>query len=194
MADSGGATSVVHANGMTRAPLLLVGSAAEAAEIKTWAEGEEGFGELKAAFDSTSRFGRLQSIQVTTAGRNVWIRFKCGTGDAMGMNMITKGVAAALDHMKATRFPQARLLALSGNLCTDKKPAAINWVDGRGKSVTVECRIPADVVRSVLKTSTDRMVDLNVRKNLIGSAMAGSIGGFNAHASNLVTAVFLATG
>jgi hydroxymethylglutaryl-CoA reductase (NADPH) len=31
-------------------------------------------------------------------------------------------------------------------------------------------------------------------KNLIGSAMAGSIGGFNAHAANLVAATFLATG
>merc|ERR1712194_10726 len=35
---------------------------------------------------------------------------------------------------------------------------------------------------------------VNIDKNLIGSALAGSIGGFNAHASNIVTAVFLATG
>merc|ERR1719321_561711 len=38
------------------------------------------------------------------------------------------------------------------------------------------------------------MVECNQRKNLVGSAMAGSIGGFNAHAANMVTAVFLATG
>jgi hydroxymethylglutaryl-CoA reductase (NADPH) len=38
------------------------------------------------------------------------------------------------------------------------------------------------------------MVELNVNKNLIGSAMAGSIGGFNAHAANIVAAIFLATG
>ena len=31
-------------------------------------------------------------------------------------------------------------------------------------------------------------------KNLEGSAMAGSIGGFNAQAANVVTAIFLATG
>ena len=31
-------------------------------------------------------------------------------------------------------------------------------------------------------------------KNLVGSSIAGSIGGNNAHASNIVTAVFLATG
>jgi hydroxymethylglutaryl-CoA reductase (NADPH) len=31
-------------------------------------------------------------------------------------------------------------------------------------------------------------------KNLIGSAMAGAMGGFNAHAANIVAAMFLATG
>ena len=35
---------------------------------------------------------------------------------------------------------------------------------------------------------------VNTKKNLIGSAMAGSVGGFNAHAANILTAVFLATG
>src|SRR5258708_31472022 len=31
-----------------------------------------------------------------------------------------------------------RVPALSGNYCTDKKPAAINWIEGRGKSVVAE--------------------------------------------------------
>ncbi|XP_047175145.1 3-hydroxy-3-methylglutaryl-coenzyme A reductase 2-like [Vigna umbellata] len=31
-------------------------------------------------------------------------------------------------------------------------------------------------------------------KNLTGSAIAGALGGFNAHASNIVSAVFIATG
>ena len=38
------------------------------------------------------------------------------------------------------------------------------------------------------------MCDLNIAKNLTGSALAGSIGGFNAHAANIVTAIFIATG
>lgn len=37
-------------------------------------------------------------------------------------------------------------------------------------------------------------MNLNVAKNYIGSAMAGSIGGFNAQAANIVTAIYLATG
>merc|ERR1712070_230955 len=76
----------------------------------------------------------------------------------------------------------------------DKKPSAINWIEGRGKSAVCEAIIRGDVVERVLKTTVSDLVETNVAKNLIGSAMAGSIGGTNAHASNIVTALFLATG
>ena len=36
---------------------------------------------------------------------------------------------------------------------------------------------PEQIVESVLKTSVDALVEVNNRKNLVGSAMAGSIGG-----------------
>jgi len=84
-----------------------------------------------------------------------------------------------------------------GNFCTDKKPAAVNWVEGRGKSVVAEAIIPAHVVKSVLKTSTSALVDLNISKNLIGSAIAGSIGrdtllsGFSLTVFFLVSDIFL---
>lgn len=67
-------------------------------------------------------------------------------------------------------------------------------IEGRGKSVVCDAVIPSKVVKNVLKTSVSALVDLNVNKNLIGSAMAGSIGGFNAHAANVVSAIFIATG
>merc|ERR1711862_475926 len=92
------------------------------------------------------------------------------------------------------QFPTLSLVALSGNMCTDKKAAATNWIEGRGKSIVVEAFIPKETVRSILKTDVSSMVSTNIQKNLVGSAMAGAIGGFNAHASNMVTAIFLATG
>jgi len=54
--------------------------------------------------------------------------------------------------------------------------------------------LKGEIIQNILKTSVAQLVNLNYSKNLIGSAMAGSIGGFNAHASNIVTALFLATG
>lgn len=82
----------------------------------------------------------------------------------------------------------------SGNFCSDKKPAAVNWIEGRGKSVVCEAIIKEEVVKKVLKTNVAALVELNMLKNLTGSAVAGSLGGFNAHASNVVTAVYIATG
>ncbi|CAH2297207.1 3-hydroxy-3-methylglutaryl-Coenzyme A reductase [Pelobates cultripes] len=189
----GGAHSRVLADGMTRGPVVRLPSACDAAEVKTWLDSAEGFKVMKDAFDSTSRFARLGRLQTSVAGKNLYIRFQSKTGDAMGMNMISKGTEKALSRLQE-EFPELHVLAVSGNYCTDKKPAAINWIEGRGKSVVCEAIIPAKVVREVLKTSTEALVEVNINKNLVGSAMAGSIGGFNAHAANIVTAIYIACG
>lgn len=81
-----------------------------------------------------------------------------------------------------------------GNFCSDKKAAAVNWIEGRGKSVVCEAIIKEEVVKKVLKTSVEALVELNMLKNLTGSAVAGALGGFNAHASNIVSAIYIATG
>ncbi|XP_075038053.1 3-hydroxy-3-methylglutaryl-Coenzyme A reductase [Mixophyes fleayi] len=189
----GGAHSRILADGMTRGPVVRLPTACEAAEVKSWIDSAEGFKAIKDVFDSTSRFARLGRLQASVAGRNLYIRFQAKTGDAMGMNMISKGTEKALSRLQE-EFPELQVIAVSGNFCTDKKPAAINWVEGRGKSVVCEAIIPANVVREVLKTSTAALVEVNISKNLIGSAMAGSIGGYNAHAANVVTAVYIACG
>jgi len=193
ISQGSGASSTITRDGITRAPCIRMKSAKEAAELKIWCEIPQNFLTLKAAFESTTSFGKLQSAQVTVAGKNAYVRLCCFSGDAMGMNMVSKGSLAVIDLLKE-KFPTLDLLALSGNMCTDKKAAAINWIEGRGKSVVVESIIPKDVVHATLKTDVKKIVTVNINKNLIGSAMAGSIGGFNAHASNIVSAVFLATG
>uniref|UniRef100_A0A4W2D6R3 3-hydroxy-3-methylglutaryl-coenzyme A reductase n=1 Tax=Bos indicus x Bos taurus TaxID=30522 RepID=A0A4W2D6R3_BOBOX len=188
----GGASSRVLADGMTRGPVVRFPRACDSAEVKAWLETPEGFTVIKEAFDSTSRFARLQKLHMSVAGRNLYIRFQSRSGDAMGMNMISKGTEKALSKLQEY-FPEMQILAVSGNYCTDKKPAAINWIEGRGKSVVCEAVIPAKVVREVLKTTTEAMIEVNIN-NLVGSAMAGSIGGYNAHAANIVTAIYIACG
>lgn len=188
----GGANTVLTADGMTRGPCVEFPNISQAAECKRWVE-EYGREVVMAAFNSTSRFARLRKLKVTLAGKLVFIRFSTTTGDAMGMNMISKGCEKALAAI-SEQFPEMQIISLSGNFCTDKKPAAINWIDGRGKSVVSEAIIPGEVVEKTLKTTVAALVELNISKNLIGSAMAGSVGGFNAHAANILTAIYIATG
>jgi hydroxymethylglutaryl-CoA reductase (NADPH) len=190
---AGGCYSVVMKDAITRAPCVRMPSAMRAAAVKRWVGSPDNYRLLEQAFNSTTNYGKLASCEATVAGRNVYLRFNCMSGDAMGMNMVSKGCLKAIDVLQA-EFPDLVLIAISGNMCTDKKPAAINWIMGRGKSIVVEAIIPESVVTSVLKSSVAAMIETNTQKNHIGSAMAGAVGGFNAHAANIVTAVFLATG
>ncbi|KAF4585929.1 3-hydroxy-3-methylglutaryl-coenzyme a reductase [Ophiocordyceps camponoti-floridani] len=191
---AGGADTVLTADGMTRGPCVSFPSLVRAARAKNWLDSEAGWETMRRAFESTSSYARLKSIKTAMAGSQLFIRFKASTGDAMGMNMMSKGVEKALDVMTASGFDDMTVTSVSGNYCTDKKASALNWIEGRGKSVVAEAVIPPEVVRSVLKTDVDSLVELNTSKNLVGSAMAGCLGGFNAHAANIVAALFLATG
>ncbi|XP_010927300.1 3-hydroxy-3-methylglutaryl-coenzyme A reductase 3-like [Elaeis guineensis] len=193
IAGSGGAASVVLRDGMTRAPVVRLPSARRAAELVAFVEEPTNFETLAVVFNRSSRFARLQGIQCALAGRNLYMRFSCSTGDAMGMNMVSKGVQNVLDYLQGD-FRDMDVISITGNFCSDKKPAAVNWIEGRGKSVVCEATIKEEVVKKVLKTTVPALVELNMIKNLAGSAVAGALGGFNAHASNIVSAVFIATG
>ncbi|KAK3223324.1 hypothetical protein Dsin_010349 [Dipteronia sinensis] len=190
---SGGADSVLLKDGMTRAPIVRFSTAKRAAELRLFLQDPNNFDTLSIVFNRSSRFARLQDIKCGLAGKNLYIRFCCSTGDAMGMNMVSKGVQNVLDFLQ-TDFPDMDVIGISGNFCSDKKPAAVNWIEGRGKSVVCEAVIKEEVVKKVLKTNVAALVELNMIKNLTGSAMAGALGGFNAHASNIVSAIYIATG
>lgn len=62
----------------------------------------------------SSRFARLQGIQCSMAGKNLYMRFTCSTGDAMGMNMVSKGVQNVLDFLLHEGFPDMEVVSLSG--------------------------------------------------------------------------------
>jgi hydroxymethylglutaryl-CoA reductase (NADPH) len=65
-------------------------------------------------FNRTSRFARLQGIKCAIAGKNLYMRFSCFTGDAMGMNMVSKGVQNVLDYLQTT-FSDMDVISVSGN-------------------------------------------------------------------------------
>ena len=64
----------------------------------------------------------------------------------------------------------------------------------RGKYVVAELVIPGKLCSRYLKTTPEKIAELNVKKNLIGSVLAGSTRSANAHFANMLLAVYLATG
>jgi hydroxymethylglutaryl-CoA reductase (NADPH) len=187
--DAGGATARVTKSGMTRAPVFRVADVAEAEALVAWVRDSEDA--LREAAESTTSHGELLDVTPYVVGNNVFLRFRYDTKDAMGMNMATIATREACDVIEAET--DAALVALSGNLCSDKKPAAINAVEGRGRSVSADVKIPRAVVEERLHTTPEAIAEINTRKNLVGSAKAGGLG-FNAHVANAVAAMFLATG
>lgn len=188
---SGGVRTALTSDGMTRGPVLSMPTLSDALQLVTWIT--DNFGQLERVFNATSRHLQLLSIDTRPVGRLVYLRFKATTGDAMGMNMLSRATEQALSLLHHT-FPSLKTIALSGNYCADKKATALNWIEGRGKSITAEAIIPEPILNSILKTNIKSIVETNVTKNLVGSALAGSIGGFNAHAANIVAALFIALG
>lgn len=186
---AGGANARVFQSKMTRAPVFRVENVHEAGTVASWVrENEE---QLAAAAAETTNHGELLDVTPYVVGDSVFLRFGYDTKDAMGMNMATIATEAACELLE--RETPADLVALSGNLCTDKKPAAINAIEGRGRTVGADVVLTRERVENRFDTTPEAIEEANTRKNLIGSAKAGSLG-FNAHAANVVAAVFLATG
>ncbi|MBF6255568.1 hydroxymethylglutaryl-CoA reductase [Nocardia farcinica] len=151
------------------------------------------FAELQQVTEASSRYARLLDLHHQIAGNLLFLRFAFSTGDAAGHNMATLAADRLMDHIVAT-VPGLRHVSVSGNYCTDKKATAVNGILGRGKNVVTEILIPAEVVGQRLHTTARQVVELNIRKNLIGTLLAGGIRSANAHYANMLLAFYLATG
>lgn len=149
--------------------------------------------ELKAVASSTSRFCKLLSWNAQIVGNLLYLRLEAETGDASGHNMLTKAADAVINWLM-NEYSDLRYVSISGNICTDKKVSAINGLLGRGKYVVAEMLIPCNICIERLKTTPEAIVNLHIKKNLLGTSIAGGIRTANAHFANLLYAFYIATG
>lgn len=188
---SGGIAVVVADERMTRSVLVEARSAGEALAARDWLMSAQG--EAAGGAAGTSRFARLKEIHTQVVGGLLFVRFEFSTGDAAGHNMATKAAERMLDWMLERRR-ELSYVSISGNYCSDKKATAVNGILGRGKYVVAEMTVPEKICRRYLKTTASAVAALNVKKNLIGTMMAGGLRSGNAHFANMLLGFYLATG
>ena len=188
---SGGILTVIIDERMSRSIVLQAPNALLAAKSLKSIQGLRA--ELDKVVQSTSRFARLLDIHSKIIANLIYIRLEITSGDASGHNMVTLAADKILTWL-LTKFEDLDYVSISANYCTDKKVSAVNTILGRGKHVVAEVTIPRKLCRRFLKTTPEKIVNLNIKKNLIGSILAGGLHSANAHFANILLALYLATG
>lgn len=149
--------------------------------------------QLQNVINTTSRFAKLIDMHAQIVGSMLYLRFELTTGDAAGHNMVTLASDRMLEWI-LERYPTLRYVSISGNYCSDKKVSAVNGILGRGKYVVAELNISRLLCRKYLKTTPEKIIDLNIKKNLLGNIIAGGLRTANAHFANMLLGFYLATG
>lgn len=187
----GGIRAVVLGERMTRSTLFIAQGALEAHAAAQQIAARQG--ELDEVVAAGSRHAKLVEVHPEIVGNLLFVRFAFTTGDASGHNMVTNAADALMTRILSWDLGLG-YGSISGNYCSDKKATAVNGILGRGRSVVAEIVIPHDLVRKQLRSDAGRICDLVLRKNLIGSTIAGALRSANAHYANMLLAFYLATG
>lgn len=176
---------------MTRSILFEAQDSYSANEFANSIESRKG--DLEKVTEKSSRFTKLKDWNIQIVANLIYIRFSFTTGAAAGHNMATKA-AEMLQSWLLQEYAGLKYLSVSGNYCTDKKNSSVNGILGRGKYVIAEILIPRDICEEQLNTTPEKIVDINIKKNLIGSIISGGVRTANAHFANMLLAFYLAFG
>ncbi|MEH6625897.1 MAG: hydroxymethylglutaryl-CoA reductase [Motiliproteus sp.] len=188
---AGGIRATLIDERMTRSILL---EAADAGEALVALNGiKSRLPEMNEVVARSSRFAKLIDMHSQVVANLIYLRLEFTTGDASGHNMVTHA-ADQLFPWILEQYPQLRYSSISANYCSDKKATAVNGILGRGKYVVTEVTIPRALCERRLSTTPEKVVDLNIKKNLIGTMLAGGLRSANAHYANMLLAFYMATG
>lgn len=188
---AGGILTTIPVDCMTRSVVVQTENAQQSMAVIEYIQENEA--KLSALISETSRFAKFKEWNYQLLGNLIFIRLSIQPGDASGHNMATAAAERVLNWLLSER-EECRYVSISGNFCTDKKVSAVNGLLGRGKYVVAEVTIPRKIVAEVLKSTPEKIVDLHIKKNLIGTSLAGGLRTANAHFANILLAAYLATG
>ncbi|MGH2954046.1 MAG: phosphotransferase [Solirubrobacterales bacterium] len=191
---SGGVTTKVLSQQMVRAPAWEFDGIPAAARFVAWVGAEREA--ISAQVGLVSRHARLVELEPFQIGRYVHLRFVYETADAAGQNMTTAATWSACrwinDALARSPGLEPLMFVVEGNMAGDKKAGYLSLIAGRGMRVTAECFVDRETVESVLKT-TPEAIDRAHRLGVVGGQQAGMLG-YSINVSNVVAALFVATG
>jgi hydroxymethylglutaryl-CoA reductase (NADPH) len=195
--ESGGFRTHVLRDRITRASAFLFEDTAQAAEFARWIETQvERMREWLAGdpIPGLSKHAKLREIETHVVGPMCHVFYAYTTGDAVGMNMITRNSYVLNQGYVPDRAPvQPRRTLLEGNMGGDKKPSHRYFeLGGHGKTVIAECTLTEEAVRRVLKTTIDDLLDLA----FVGThgAIASGMQSVGFTPATAIAALFTATG
>lgn len=188
ISQSGGANVVIMQDTIQRAPFFVFKNINKAKEFIVWFR--LNFDRIKEVAARTTAHGKLHSFKSFLIGKNVYVRLEFSSGDAMGMNMITKATNEICNYVAENI--EVEKCVIESNMAVDKKPAYINMILGRGKSVSAEIQIPEKLVNRYFMTTPRKIVD-NYRDQMLGNTLAG-VNGCTYHFANGLAAIFIACG
>jgi hydroxymethylglutaryl-CoA reductase (NADPH) len=196
-AESGEFRTYVLRDRMTRASAFLFDSTGEAIQFAHWIEGQ--VEDMRAWLDSApveglSRFAKLREIETHVVGSMCHVMYAFTTGDAVGLNMVTRNSYALNQAFVPERAPVQPLRSmLEGNMGGDKKPSHRYFErGGHGKTVVAETRLTDEAIRRVLRTTPEDVLELAY----IGThgAVASGMQSVAFTPATAVAALFTATG
>ena len=195
--ESGGFRTYVLKDRITRASAFLFEDVAQAVEFSRWIEAQ--LEEMRAWLASDpvanlSKHAKLRELETHVVGPMCHVMYAYTTGDACGMNMITRNSYALNEGFVLERTPvRPQRAMLEGNMGGDKKPSARYFErGGHGKTVVAEATLTDEAVRRVLKTSVDDLAELA----FVGThgAIASGMQSVAFTPATAIAAIFTATG
>lgn len=190
LTEAGGCSAMLLSEGVTRAPGFAFRSLSDAGEFVLWAvKHTEDFSRVA---KTTTSHGRLIETGFAVEGNHVYLQLEFVTGAAAGQNMVTIATQAVCDYIIQESPVKAEYHFVEANFSGDKKASVLSFTTVRGRKVSAEVLIPADLVKRRLHATAERMCDY-WRMSALGGVMSGTIG-VQGHYANGLAALYLATG
>jgi len=190
ISEAGGCTAVLLNEGVSRAPGFAFRSVTECGRFVVWAT--EQLEELRRRAESTTRHGKLVDLRITIEGNHVYLNFEFTTGDASGQNMVTLATESICAYIEEHSPVRPQYFFVEANLSGDKKASAQSFLLVRGKKVSAEALLTAELVAKRLHTTPEHMVNY-WRMSALGGVLSGTLG-VHGHYANGLAALYLATG